>query len=179
MRRRAAFVLLESLNLWASFVRSYYLSCVLEARRDTRPRVRLGVPGVRTPEDAIHFAVVQVAGKKPKANRVYTWWDEPTWYKRETLAKLSSQLKMSNDLEIQTALSIPSPAFTDLVVYRHFFAHRGMATVSNARALAPQYGQPKSLHPAEVVCGFAPGRPQNIMADWLADMRVTVEFLCE
>lgn len=178
-RRQVAFVLLEAVNLWAGFARSFYLSCVYRARRDTRPRVHLGMSGIVTATDAIHFAVVNVARKTAKPNRRYSWSDEPTWHQRETLQKLSTMLSLSNDPQVQIALNVQTSAFVHVVVFRNFFAHRGRDTVKRARLLMPTYGQVATAHPAEAASGVAPGRTQNIMADWLADMRQTIELICE
>jgi hypothetical protein len=176
-RQRVAFVVLESHNCWAAFMRSYYLSCIYRARRINKPRVKVGFPGITTEKDAIAFAATKVAGRKWKTH--YTWSDEPKWHDRSTMTRLATLLSFSNQPEIAVALNITANVFTDLTVFRHFFAHRGMDTVRKARALAPKYAQRSDLHPCDIVTGVEPGRTQNIMADWVADLRTTVELLCD
>jgi hypothetical protein len=177
MRRRAAFVLVEGVNTWSAFVRSFYLSCVFRAQRERRGRVAVGIPGIVTADQAIEFAVLKVAKGKQKAR--YSWSDEPAWHKRETIAKLSTLLALSNDAEIQVAVNVGTKAFVDIVTCRNFFAHRGKATMAQARSTLAGYGQSLRDHPSNAVCGTNPGRTQNIMTDWLSDIRLTMELLCD
>jgi hypothetical protein len=178
-RRAAAFGVIELANCWAGFARSYYISCILRARRGGGGRVSVGVPGVATPQDAIHEAVRIIAPRRLSKSRRYHATAEPSWYKRETLLDLGNGLRLSNDPQIQLAMNLPTDAFTDLLVFRHFFAHRGEGTVKQVKVLAPRYGQPSTAAPADVVAGFAPGRPQNVLADWIDDIRITVAYLCQ
>lgn len=177
-RRAAAHVVIETANLWSTVARSFYLSCVLRARRVSGARVDLGVGGVASIQDGIHFAVQTLKPGRAQPARVYHPLDEPNWYKRETLLRLASALALSNDSEIQLALSLSTDAFTDVVKFRHFFAHRSENTAKEAQSLAPRYGQPSTRHPADIVCGVSLGRPQNVLGDWIDDIELTIDFLC-
>jgi hypothetical protein len=67
---------------------------------------------------------------------------------------------------------------TDVVVFRHFFAHPSENTARQAQLLGPRYGQSSTKPPAEIVCGVGPGRPQNVLADWIDDIRITIDYMC-
>src|SRR5438046_723271 len=54
--RVIAYAAIEALNLWALFVRSFYLSCVFNARRSNGARVAHGYPRVSRSQ-AIDVAV--------------------------------------------------------------------------------------------------------------------------
>ena len=177
-KRSAAYVVVETTNLWASTARSFYLSCILRARRVSGIRVQLGVGGIQSIQDGIHFAVQTLKRKRVNANRVYHPLDEPNWYKRETLLALANALTLSNSSDIQMALSVATDAFTDIVVFRHFFAHRSESTAREAQLLGPRYGQSSIKHPADIVCGISPGRSQNVLADWIDDIQITIDYLC-
>ena len=105
-KRTAAYVVIEIANLWSAVARSFYLSCVLRARRVSGIRVKLGVGGIQSIQDGIHFAVQTLKPRSVKPNRVYHPLDEPNWYKRETFLDLANALTFSNSSDIQLALSL-------------------------------------------------------------------------
>jgi hypothetical protein len=177
-KRTAAYVVIEIANLWSAVARSFYLSCVLRARRVSGMRVKLGVGGIQSIQDGIHFAVQTLKPRSVKANRIYHPLDEPTWHKRETLLDLANALTFSNTADIQLALNLSTNAFTDIVVFRNFFAHRSQDTARRAQLLAPRYGQSSTKPPADIMCGVGPGRSQNILADWSDDIRITIDYMC-
>jgi hypothetical protein len=177
-KRTAAYVVIEIANLWSAVARSFYLSCVLRARRISGMRVKLGVGGIQSIQDGIHFAVQTLKPRRVHPTRVYHPLDEPNWYKRETLLDLANALTFSNSSDIQLALSLSTDAFTDVVVFRHFFAHRSENTARQAQLLGPRYGQSSTKSPANIVCGVGPGRPQNVLADWIDDIRITIDYMC-
>jgi hypothetical protein len=141
-------------------------------------RVKLGVGGIQSIQDGIHFAVQTLKPRSVKLNRVYHPLDEPNWYKRETLLDLANALTFSNSADIQLALNLSTDAFTDVVVFRNFFAHRSENTARQAQRLGPRYGQSSTKPPADIVCGVGPGRPQNVLADWIDDIRITIDYMC-
>jgi hypothetical protein len=103
-KRTTAYVVIELANLWSAVARSFYLSCVLRARRVSGMRVKLGVGGIQSIQDGIHFAVQTLKPRSVKPNRVYHPLDESNWYKRETLLHLANALTFSNSSDIQLAL---------------------------------------------------------------------------
>jgi hypothetical protein len=88
------------------------------------------------------------------------------------------EIGCSNLTEITHAFSIATGVFDDLPRFRHFFAHRNEHTVSFVRDIARKYSIDPQLHPTEMLCTSAYGRPQTILRDWMDDMDATVQLLC-
>src|SRR5205823_2817708 len=135
---------IELLNTWTNFVRSFYLSCCLNAKPEFSPRI--GVTGLplRTAEVLAIDTAIQIT--KPSLYLKHTpgapWSrrDEPSWHDPRTLLKLSQSLGFSNEADIQAAVSINPRVLLDLPVFRNFFAHRNRDTFLSAQRLASHYG---------------------------------------
>ena len=177
--RVIAYATIEAHNLWASFARAYYLSCVLKARRVSGPNITITQTGLRTVTDGIQHAVRLL---KPwvKSGPPFTRRDEPAWHELSTLLKLLASIGASNLSQVQSALSYPTTVFTVLPTVRNFFAHRNDKTARKvANAARSSLGLSAKLKPASVVCSVLPGRPQNVLADWLDDLRAVMALLCQ
>src|SRR6266436_6595172 len=88
--RAVAYVAIESLNLWASFARSYFIACIGNAKTNAGTRVTLAVP-FPSVQDAIDYAVVNLYNRNP-AGAPFARRDEPVWHDAATLSKLSTKL---------------------------------------------------------------------------------------
>jgi len=104
--------------------------------------------------------------------------DEPTWHETRSLLECATALNVSNLADIRGALSIGTRVFLDLPVFRNFFAHRNDASCSSASALAISYGIP-SGHPSLVLLRKPFKRPWPLLVEWLDDMAIVTELLCE
>lgn len=174
--RVVAFVTIETLNLWASFARAYYLSCLLGAKRDTGQRVKVTVPSIRTTTDAIAFAMNLL---KPKKTPPWGRRDEPSWHDPRNLLKLLTECGASNLIQAQAAFSYPTSVFRDLPVVRNFFAHRNEESVRKTADVARSLGVSATLRPSEILCSRLRSRPQNVLSDWLDDLSNVIESLCQ
>jgi hypothetical protein len=175
--RLVAFVTIETLNLWASFTRSFYLSCTLNARRITGSKVVLTAASFHTTADAITFAVKNLTGRK--GSGPWRRRDEPTWHNPQTVLTLFTVTGASNLAVVQAGLSYPTSLFTMLPTARNFFAHRNEETAQKALALARALVVPTTARPTEVLCSKAPGRPQNVLSDWLDDLKNVADLMCQ
>ena len=173
--RLVAFVVIEALNLWASFARSFYISCLLRAFRPSGTRVTIRATGIKRSGDAISFAMTQMGRKRPPP---WKRRDEPVWRDPQTLIRLFSASGASNLPQVLTAFSYPPAVFGQLPVARNFFAHRNDETAAEVANLARSLLLSTKLRPLEVVCSRLSGRPQNVLADWLDDLRNVIELLC-
>jgi hypothetical protein len=181
-RNELASVTIELLNLWANFCRSYYLSCILRPRRVRGGKVVATGFGGTTFADAI--AVVMSRHKpyvRPSPNGTFKRRDEPPWFDVQVLTTSCQAIGCSNLTHIQAAVSTGTRAFLDLPVFRNFFAHRNEDSAAKARmAAATRYSIPAiRRHPADIVAARPYGRPVPLLVDWIDDIRVTVELLCE
>jgi hypothetical protein len=176
--RVVAFVVIEALNTWASFCRSFYLSCVFRARRANGAKVALGKEAhIVTRDQAIEFAVLTVRGHSYVQNHrgPWKWRDEPKWYDPSVINNISPRLALSNLAQIQGAFGIPTVAFSEIPVFRNFFAHRNHDTASRVRSLITRsyttYGFSRRTNPSAFLCARLPARPQNVLADYIDDIR--------
>jgi hypothetical protein len=167
--RLVAFVAIECLSLWSNFTRSFYLSCVHGAKRASGGRVLVTVAGIHSNFDALNFSRSQFA---------YRRHSEPVWHETKTLLKLLRAAGASNLPQVQSALSVGPQVFKYLPTVRNFFAHRCDETFKKSSGIARQLGVGLGLRPCEIVCSQLPGRPQNVLADWIDDMRNVIELAC-
>ncbi len=178
--RIVSFAVIECLHLWASFSRSFYLSCFLKARRTSGARVAISTSGIKSTSNAIDFSIRQL---KPRlASKKSAPWhplDEPTWRKPGTLLELFNAGGASNLAQVQAAFGMPTTVFDDLPRARNFFAHRSEYTAKESRFVASNLGVNANLRPSEVLCTFRAGRPQNVLCDWIDDLRIVVELICQ
>ena len=170
----------ESLNTWTEFVRSYYLSCILKPKRVRGGRVAASAFTGTTFNDAIGVAMARHRPQTPlPASGRWVRRDEPTWHDPYVLLNSCADLGCSNLTQIQSGLSLPTRVFIDLPVFRNFFAHRNHATAASARVLASHYSIPSYHHPIDILANLPAGRPEPLIADWIDDMLCVIEFLCE
>ncbi len=167
--RLVSYTAIEALNTWASFARAYYLSCCLyHARRANGTNVTLTGTTITSSIDALFWAARVVKGaKKPPINRR----EEPAWHDPNTLLKTFAALNVSNLSQVQAAFSYSTSAFAYLPTVRNFFAHRNKDTMHKVRDVARHLGINPNQRACEIVCSAMGGRPQNILADWLDDLR--------
>jgi hypothetical protein len=177
--RLVAFIAIEMLNLWASFVRAYYLSCCMRGKRVGGGRVLIpAAAGIGSCAQAIDFAMQTVKpyqqGGPPWSRR-----EEPAWHDAQTLLKLSLAAGVSNASQVQAAFGVRTRVFLDLPVFRNFFAHRNDDTARKVSARARYYGLSPQLRPSEILCAASLGRPQRVCSDWLDDLCDVVQSLCQ
>jgi hypothetical protein len=176
-------VAIELLNLWASFCRSYFLSCILRPRRVTGGRVLLMGPAVNSFDDAI---TVSIRRHKPHLLRrprppgaVWHRRDEPPWHDPAILRTGCADLRCSHEAHVQASLALPTRAFVDLPVFRNFFGHRNGQSAYAARQTARSYLISPALHPTFILAERPNRRPYPLLVDWLDDVSAIVSLLCD
>jgi hypothetical protein len=173
---RIAFVVIEAMNLWASFARAYYLSWFLRPLTISGTRV-ICSNHFRLFEDALIFAIRRVRSRNYGGTRP-SRRDEPTWHEPRTLLTLAAEIGISNLNEVQAAFSLGATYPANLPTVRNFYAHRNDETFRKVRERAILLGLGENLRPSEFVCTALPSRPQNLISDWLDEIRLTIELLC-
>ena len=171
-----AFVAIEALNVWSSFVRSYYLSWFLHPRTIAGQRISCSQHFVSF-QDALAFSIQVLRRRRPNAGRL-SRRDEPAWHVPSNLLSLGQAVGVSNFSEISSALSFGATYADNLPTVRNFYAHRNDETFSKVQRAAALLGIGTNLRPCEFVCAALPSRPQNLISDWLDEMRITIELLC-
>jgi hypothetical protein len=168
--RTVAFVSIEVVNLWATFVRAFYLSCMHKAKRAGGGHVTVAVPGLNTDDAAIAFSL-----KVIKIHRR----GEPVWHEPATLSKLFVAVRASNLTQVLAAISAQPQVFQLLPTIRNFFAHRSLQTSQKVVGVARTIGVNVRLRPCDILCSRLPARPQNVLADWIDDIRNTIDLACQ
>jgi hypothetical protein len=178
-RQTVAVCTIELLNLWTNFARSYFLSCILRPRRVRRGRITHANTAVVTFEDAVRIATkLHKPSKVPNVGPVDRR-DEPTWHDAYIFITSCRELRCSHEPEIVAAFSVGTRVLIDLPVVRNFFAHRNAVTASAARAIAVSYAIPSDPHPIDILTFSPAGRPFPLLIEWIDDVHVLVELLCE
>lgn len=180
-RRVFAHVTIELLNTWALFARCFFLSCVIRPRRVNGGRVIATAFSGNDFSDAIGVAMARHRQRRaPLPGGGWDRRDEPTWHDTAVLLSSCADLGCSNLAQIQAALSTGTAVFYHLPTFRNFFAHRNDSTAQSARNVAAFYSIPTAgRHPAEILRQRPHGRPFPILLEWIDDIDVTVELLCE
>jgi hypothetical protein len=173
---RIAFVVAEAVNIWASFVRAYYLSWFLRPTTMSGSRVNCSNHILRF-EDALIFAIKRLRSRGYSRTRPVRL-DEPTWHDPVTLLTLATEIGVSNLSKVQAAFSLGATYPNVLPTVRNFYAHRNEETFRKVIEKAVLLGLGRNLRPCEFVCTSLPSRPQNLISDWLDEIRLTIELLC-
>jgi hypothetical protein len=176
--RRIGFVVIEAQNLWGNFARAYVLSCIVSPRRRRGGCVKLGNSAIRLPGDVLHLAAR--ASKGPHAPAPTSRREEPPWHDTSVLLKTCEGMKCSHLADVHAALSTQTRALYDLPVFRNFYAHRNQESAEKAIRIArQQYLIAGVSHPTEALAQPALQRPQALVLDWLDEIEVIMDFLCD
>lgn len=173
---RIAFVVIEALNIWGSFARAYYLSWFLYPTTMSGNRVSCSNQ-IQKFEDALIFAIRRLRSRKYSGVRP-SRRDEPIWHDPSTLLTLATEIGVSNLNEVQAAFSLGATYPNVLPTVRNFYAHRNDETFRKVREKAMMLGMGRNLRPCEFLCMSLPSRPQNLISDWIDEIRLTIELLC-
>lgn len=170
---------IDLLNYWSTFSRTYSLSCILKPRRVSGGRVTVTMPGLNF-NGVIGVAMARHKPRlTPRPDGSWHRRDEPPWHDTAVLTNLCQDLGCSHLVDVQGAVSLQSRVFGDLPVFRNFFAHRNRGTTEAVRAIAPRYSIPSYKHPTEIIISLPRGRPSPLLVDWIDDLLITIELLCD
>lgn len=174
-----SYVVIETQNAWSNFARAYYLSAFMSSKRCQGGTMTVPTPPC-TIADAIAYASVFARGGPPLAPGVTVHRrNEPNWHDPNILLRLASHLSISNQLDIAASVSIGTRVFIDLPVFRNFFAHRNRFSEMAAKRLASYYSVAATKSPQEIVLSVPAGGHQAVLHQWLDDIQVIVELLCD
>jgi hypothetical protein len=176
---QVAWTVIETLNLWAAFLRAYYLSGAIETQTMSSVRVYFRLVAFPTKESAILFAIKTVKDAK-FAKSSFTRFDEPAWHSIRNFLAVQNRVGASNLTQIHAALSAASSFDKRLQKVRNFYAHRCDSTFREAALVGVTLGlsSKAELRPGRILCSRLPKRPQNVITDWLDDMTSVINSLC-
>jgi hypothetical protein len=174
-----AWAVIESANLWAAFLRAYYISGAIQTKTRSGVSVRFLAVSFPNVDAAIRFAIKQSKGKpftKPTISRR----DEPTWHDLRIYLSLQKTVSPTNLTQLYTAFSTGMTFPKYLQTIRNSYAHRCDETFRKAGVVAVKLGlaTKPGFRPTRLVCSRLPKRPQNLMTDWIDEMQNAVDLLC-
>jgi hypothetical protein len=178
---RMSFAVINLLNSWSNFMRGFYMSCAF----GTRTKSGIVVRPSSLFSDANTAVGYAIKAFKPYASpNTFGKWhrrDEPPWHDPNTLMKLSqpAALSFQNNSKVQAAFSLNLRVFVHLPVLRNFYAHRNQGTQQAAQLIATAYGIPSFLRPSQILFSNPMTRPQPLIFEWLDELKITADFLCD
>ena len=177
--RLIAWVVIEARNLWAGFLRAYYLSGAIRTR--TASGIPVSFTSMRFPDAKAALVYSVQLLKNPKFTRSgVRRQDEPPWHVVTDYLSLCKKVGFSNLPQILGALSYRTDFFEQLTPVRNFYAHRCDETFRKACQVGIKLGlsSKPDLRPTQILCSKLPGRPQNLITDWLDDIENVIQLLC-
>ena len=171
------FVVLNLLNSWSNFVRSYYFSCAFGTRTKSAIKV---FPVNQFPDynSAIGFAIRAFTPYSlPNTAGIWHRRNEPPWHDLNTLLRLATSLNFQNLAKIQSAMSLNVRVFIHLPTVRNFYAHRNQGTSDAARKIAVQYGIPSNYLTTRFLFSNPIRRPQPLIFEWIDELQISADYL--
>jgi len=177
--RQVAWVVIEARNLWAGFLRAYYLSGAINTRTSSGARVSFASTPLPSVSAALIYAV-RLLKVKTFSSTTVRRQDEPAWHNISGYLKLCTSVGISNLPQIYAALSYPTTFFELLTPVRNFYAHRCNETVRKAGKVGVKLGlaATPNLRASQIMCSKLPRRPQNVITDWLDDIEAVIDLFC-
>jgi hypothetical protein len=186
--RMLAYIVMETMNCWVLFSRSFIVSSALGARTRNNGNVTSMFNRRSSANDVIIQATFTESpwlGRRGRPTQIDRR-QEPAWHDPAVIMRLSSALLLSNDSTITQALSLGATFARDLPPIRNYFAHKNEDSAERVRRIGRQYGisayagsSLRKKTPALVITSSAPGRPQSILADWLDELETTASLIVD
>lgn len=191
--RCVAYAAIEAVNTWAEFSRAYYLSLVLGATRYERGAVHAvgacsmghgcstAVASAWDENAALAHAINRYRTRRfVVATGVPSWTpqDEPSWRNPRVIMELARDIGASNANDVDASFGIATRVFSDLPVFRHFFAHRSERTARAAMVASSQNLVSATLRPTDALMARPIGGIQPLILDWLDELESVVDDLC-
>jgi hypothetical protein len=176
--RLLTYVVIQAQTEWAEFVRAFLLSCIAGGTQKNGATVTVTVAAARRPSEMMRMAVyIQSRGKSnyvPRRRR-----DEPSWHSVKLLVPLANKIGLSNETTISGAVSTGSAVFTGLTSVRNFYAHRNDDTRTTALTALQRLAVPRYPHPTLSLLAKPAGSSNPLIVDWLSDLHVAVDLMCQ
>lgn len=175
---RLAWAVIEARNLWAGFLRAYYLSGAIRTRTRSGNWVRLTSATFPNLNYALLFAI---KAKNPAFKKAtFTRYDEPPWHNIGDFVAIQQKAGASNLGQVYAAIAAGSTFAQPLTTLRNFYAHRSNDTFLAAAQVGVKLGlaTKPELRACKILCSRLPKRPQTVLTDWLDDMANVFDLLC-
>lgn len=177
--RAISWAMIEADNLWAGFLRAYYLSATIHATTASGHKITFAASTFPDIQAALKYSVQLLKDpsfRKPTVTRR----EEPPWHETGKFLTLLTTLRASNLSTVRKALAYKTTFHDFLPPIRNFYAHRCDDTSRRAGKVGVKLGfsATPTLHATEIMCSRLLRRPHNIATDWLDDIGNVVDMLC-
>lgn len=173
--RLAAFLSIEALNCWNTFLREYYVAATVLGAKDAagnRPFTYNLMSEDAAILEAIRFSNAGRFSFLQRKNKQPSWWDEPKWGRPNVFVSILRGTRFSNIQHIGLALTVSSDVFTSFPDIRNFFAHRTESTAGNVVQVAQRYGLPSSTRAADIMGFIPPSGVAKVGELWISDLKL-------
>lgn len=177
-----SYCVIELVDLWATFVRSFYASSALGATRADGAHVTCAQRFVDA-DDAYRWAASwrffrTKAGRRPGAKAPpYNMQNEPSWQWPTNISGIASALRLSNEPAILVAIARANPGIEHLIAFRNYFAHRNRETVAKARDVLYKYAVTPAPSIEESLHIFVPRTAASLIEILISDLHDVIDLL--
>jgi hypothetical protein len=171
-RRALAYVAIELDNLVVVGLRQYAKSSLLRSRTAAGVRITSTVNPQSTEEAAalIYRSLNPKGYEKLKNKQKVEERDEVAIRDPKKIEKVLTDYSASNLSNITLALSLNAEVFSEVKVFRHFFAHRAQNTFDEVQLFAAKLGVVGTHKPEHLLMRGRPGTGVRFLDGWLADI---------
>jgi len=171
-RRLLAYVAIELDNLIVVGLRQYTKSSLLRSRTAAGVRITSNVNPQSTEEAAalIYRSLNPTGYKKAQCPLKIGERDEVSIRDPKKIEKVLTDYSASNLSNLSLALSLNAEVFSELKVFRHFFAHRAKNTFDEVQVFAANAGVVGVHKPEHLILRGRPGTGVRFLDGWFADI---------
>jgi len=174
-------IVINLLNTWSIFMRTYYICCARGARNKLNYKISSSLSSSNlSPNDVIGEAIKSYhPNKKPMSNGIWDTRDEPSWHDSSVIIRLSTDFSFSNSADISAAFSLGFTAHKDLPTFRNYYAHKNHGTRVKTERVAANYSIASNQHPTDILLDYPRRTPTlHLIEVWVGELADTIDFLC-
>ena len=171
-RRVLAYVAIELDNLVIVGLRQYTKSSLLRSRTAAGVRITSTVNPQTTEEAAafIYRALNPTGYQNANSPQTIREKDEIVFRDPKKIEQVLTEYSASNLANISLALSLNANIFSELKVFRHFFAHKAKNTFDEVQIFAANSGVIGVHRPEHLIVRVRPGTGVRFLDGWLAEI---------
>jgi len=173
-RRALSFATIELDNLVVVGLRQYAKSSLLRARTAAGIRITSAVSPKSSEEAAaLIFKSLNPKGyAKAKSPVSIPEKDEIVFRDSKKIETVLTSYQASNQPNIALALSLNSPAFSEIKAFRHYFSHRMKNTYEAVQVYAANNAMPINVTPESLLIKGRPSNGIRLIESWLSDIDI-------
>jgi len=171
-QRALGYIAIELDNIIVVGLRQYTKSCLLRSRTAAGARITSTVSPTSTEEAAAYiFKSLNPKGyQRAKNPTAIGERDEVAFRDPKRVEKVLTDYSASNISNLTLALSLNADVFSEVKVFRHFFAHKAKNTFDEVQSFAMDIGVVGVHRPEHLLIRGRPGTGVRLLDGWLADV---------